>query len=193
MEKINVNIEMNEENLEAFAKKIYEHLSDVAVDDLKTAVLEDIDVKDDIDSYMRYDFDITDHLDGVTWSDYFETPEIDDSDIEDIGRRLLEAYSPVNNCSTGQAFTEAVGKAIRYLLLNDEYVDYLVKALERNNRAKMQQDIENEIRAKLSDELKNQHFAEFKAELEKLNTASVNEVNIITAQNHINNTTTFSY
>lgn len=168
MEKINVNIEMNEENLEAFAKKIYEHLSDVAVDDLKTAVLEDIDVKDDIDSYMRYDFDITDHLDGVTWSDYFETPEIDDSDIEDIGRRLLEAYSPVNNCSTGQAFTEAVAKAVRYLLLENEYVDYLVKALERYEKAKLKEELEAQLKEK--------HWNQFKEELQALK-ASEDAVN----------------
>lgn len=163
MEKINVNIEMTQDGFENFAKKIYEHLSDVVVDDLKSDILEDIDIKDDIDSYMRHDFDITDHLDGVNWRDYLDSEELDSDEVESIGRSLLENYSPVTSCTTGQAFTEAVAKAIRYLLLDNEYVDYLVKALERHERAKMKEELEAQ--------LKDKYWEQFKTELTALKEA----------------------
>lgn len=163
MEKINVSLEMTEDSLEDFAKKIYEHLSDIAVDDLKTAVIEDIDIKEDIESYMRYDFDITDHLDGVNWRDYLDSEELDSGEVESIGRSLLESYNPQASCSTGSAFTEAVAKAIRYLLFDNDYVHYIVKALERFERAKIKEELESQLKEK--------YWEQFKAELTALKDA----------------------
>lgn len=141
---------------------ILSQLSDVDIDDaIESWVDRNLDVDSEVSNWMNYNFDIEDYLRNVDMSQY-----IDDNDSESQARSLLEQYSPVTSCQTGQAFTDAVAKAVRYLLLDDSYVEYLVKSLERYERSRIKEEIEAQVKEK--------HFNDFKRELEALKIAEEN-------------------
>lgn len=156
---VNVNIELNDELVSDLSDKIYDHLEDRLKDEVKDTILEEIDVDDHISNWMSYNFDLEDYIRDINLNDYIDK-EIDTGDVEVAAKDLLQGYSPTNTCSTGEAFTEAVSKAIRYLLLKDEFAEYLTKSIDRYNRHKLKYQIQ--------EELKEKHYNEFKADLEKL-------------------------
>lgn len=159
---------------------VLNQVSDLDIDDaIENWVDRNLDVDSEISNWMNYNFDIDDYLQNVDFDQY-----ISSSDVEDQAKNLLEQYSPVTSCSTGSAFTEAVGKAVRYLLLNDEYVEYLAKSLERYQRSKIKEEIEAQIKEK--------HFNDFKNELEALRIAEekAKEQAVAEVHNQINIQTT---
>lgn len=148
------------------------NISDVEMDgQIESWIERNLNLDDEISDWMGQYFDIDDYLRDADLSQYIE-----DSDIESQARNLLESYSPVTSCGTGSAFTEAVGKAVRYFLLADENVEYIVKAVDRYNRRQTKKDLEQEIKETLSDqirkdiedELRIKHFEEFSKQITQM-------------------------
>jgi hypothetical protein len=76
-------------------------------------------------------------------SEYIDTSDLD---IENNVRNLMQSFSPVNACSTGQAAIEVIQSTIRYLLLKDEdFVDDIQNALDKRKARKLVEDAKNEI------------------------------------------------
>lgn len=169
MENINVTMGIDNDALEKLAVKI----------------IESIDIEDHIDMVQivddrieAYDFDsvienfrfnsiITDVIDNYDF-DSLMTDFLDNNqsgmEIGNEVENLLDSYSPTNACTIGESFTEAVCKAIRYLLLKDEdFVIHIAKALEKLEKKKMME----EVRESVKEELKPLMFDSFKAELER--------------------------
>jgi len=103
---------------------------DIDTDELTSEIMDNIDYSDIADTVMdKIDYDdiASNVIDNMSYSDMAEyvVREIDYSDlasevrdyieVEDDVRNLLDQYDPTRNCSTGNAFTEAVKKAIEYL------------------------------------------------------------------------------
>lgn len=191
MNNFEIKMQIDSRDLESLISEITENVNDSVKDniideikadlkadlatELKDEIEDSFDFNEKIDKWMGWNFDISDYLENVNFRDYLD---LEDFDVEEKAKDLLRSYSPTNPCVTGKAFTEAVADAVRYLLLDNEYVDYLARALDRNQKAKMKNEIEENLRQK--------HFNEFKAELEKL--SSVPEQNI--AVNNIYNNIT---
>lgn len=103
---------------------------DIDTDDIASEILDNLDYNDIRDKVLEH-LDIADLandvIDNISYSDMAEyvVREIDYSDlasevrdyieVEDDARNLLDQYDPTRNCSTGNAFTEAVRKAIAHL------------------------------------------------------------------------------
>lgn len=103
---------------------------DIDTDELTSEIMDNIDYSDIADTVMdKIDYDdiASNVIDNMSYSDMAEyvVREIDYSDlasevrdyieIEDDVHNLLDQYDPTRNCSTGNAFTKAVKKAIEYL------------------------------------------------------------------------------
>ena len=103
---------------------------DIDTDELTSEIMDNIDYSDIADTVMdKIDYDdiASNVIDNMSYSDMAEyvVREIDYSDlasevrdyieVEDDVRNLLDQYDPTRNCSTGNAFTKAVKKAIEYL------------------------------------------------------------------------------
>lgn len=159
---------------------VLNQVSDLDIEDaIENWIDRNLDVEAEISNWMSYNFDIDDYLRNADMSDY-----IDEPDIESEARSLLEQYSPVASCSTGQAFTDAVAKAVRYILLDDNYVEYLAKSIERYQRSKIKEEFEAQVKEK--------HFNDFKRELEALKIAEENAMQqaVTEVHNQLNNQTT---
>lgn len=121
---------------------------------------DNIDIDEKIDNYMQ-DFNINDYLDNLDLDGFI--------DSDSIAYTLLNQYSPTSNCSTSEAFTEAVLDALRYLLLQDDNVAYVVRAIERYNRHQIKKELEEQIkiqtieqmRESIEAETRQKHFDEF--------------------------------
>lgn len=103
---------------------------DIDTDEIVSEIMDDLDYRDIRDKVLEH-LDIADLandvIDNISYSDMAEyvVREIDYSDlasevrdyieIEDDVHNLLDQYDPSRNCSTGNAFTEAVRKAIEHL------------------------------------------------------------------------------
>lgn len=162
MENINVTLGIDNESMEKLSSLLEESLKDSLTESIKNDIENDIEVDDHISNWMDYNFDIEDHLRNVNLNDYIDDVDID---IEGSAKNLLSSYSPLNNCDTAEAFTEAVAKAIRYLLIkDDEFIaETIEKALEKRSENKKR----DELKASLMEEIKPLMFDEFKAELER--------------------------
>ena len=174
MENINVTMGIDEEALEKLAEKIVgsidiqDHMNMTEVVDNR---IEAYDFDGIIEQWIDYNLDIDDKvsnalpdaLSDINFKDYIDSDDID-FDAESEARSLLENYSPIASCSTGQAFTSAIEDAVRYLLLKDEdFVEHIAKALSRLEKKQMME----EIRESVKEELKTLMFDSFKAELER--------------------------
>jgi len=168
MENIDVTLGINEEALEKFAQKVIESID---IQDHLDNRIEAYDFDGIIEQWVDYNFDINDKvsdalpdaLSDINFKDYIDSDDID-FDAESEARSLLENYSPIASCSTGQAFTSAIEDAVRYLLLKDEdFVEHIAKALSRLEKKQMME----EIRESVKEELKPLMFDSFKAELER--------------------------
>jgi hypothetical protein len=103
---------------------------DIDTDEIASEIMDDLDYRNICDKVLEH-LDISDLasdvIDNISYSDMAEyvVREIDYSDlacevrdyitVEDDVYNLLEQYDPTRNCSTGNAFTEAVRKAIAHL------------------------------------------------------------------------------
>jgi len=174
MENINETMGIDEEALEKLAEKIVgsidiqDHMNMTEVVDNR---IEAYDFDGIIEQWIDYNLDIDDKvsnalpdaLSDINFKDYIDSDDID-FDAESEARSLLENYSPLASCSTGQAFTSAIEDAVRYLLLKDEdFVEHIAKALSRLEKKQMME----EIRESVKEELKPLMFDSFKAELER--------------------------
>ena len=174
MENINVTMGIDDEAIEKLAQKvvgsidIQDHIDMSEIIDNR---IETYDFDGIIDQWIDYnlDFDskvsnaLPDALSDINFKDYIDTDDFE-IDAESEARSLLENYSPLASCSTGQAFTGAIEDAIRYLLLKDnDFVAHIAKALERLEKKKMAE----EIRESVIEELKPLMFDTFKADLER--------------------------
>lgn len=141
--EINAKIIVDQANL-------YEIVQNIDLEsEIESWFNENFDMDHSIESWMNYNFDIDAYIRDIDFSQYLET----DNDPESVARDLLNQYSPLGTCPTGVAFTNAVGKAIRFLLLDNDYVDNIVKAINRYNKKEMMQAIENEIKTKVTEEI----------------------------------------
>ena len=103
---------------------------DIDTDEIVSEIMDDLDYRDICDKVLEH-LDIADLandvIDNMSYSDMAEyvVREIDYSDlasevmdyieVENDVHNLLDQYDPTRNCSTGNAFTEAVRKAIEHL------------------------------------------------------------------------------
>ena len=186
MENINVTLGIDNESLEKLSSILEESLKDSLAESIKNDIEHEIDVDDNISNWMDYNFDVEDHLRNVNINDYIDTEslEIPEVDIESEARNLLENYSPVNGCGTGEAFTNAVEKAVRYLLLKeDSFVENIANALEK----RIEKQKKEEMKASIIEEIKPLLFDDFKAELERY----AAHIEIAKAQEILGQTTTY--
>lgn len=166
MENINVTLGIDDESVQKLSALLEENLKDSLAESIKNDIEHEIDVDDNISNWMDYNFDIEDHLRNVNLNDYIDADslQIPEPDIENEARTLLESYSPLNNCGTGEAFTGAIEEAVRYLLLkNSDFVDHIANALEK----RIEKQKKAEMKASIMEEVKPLMFDEFKAELER--------------------------
>jgi hypothetical protein len=174
MENINVTMGIDEEALGKLAEKIVGSIDIQDHIDLSDVVdnrIEAYDFDGIIDQWIDYNLDLDskisnalpDALSDINFKDYIDSDDFE-IDAESEARSLLENYSPIASCSTGQAFTSAIEDAVRYLLLKDEdFVEHIAKALSRLEKKQMME----EIRESVKEELKPLMFDSFKAELER--------------------------
>jgi len=104
--------------------------TDELTSEIASEIMDDLDYRDICDKVLEH-LDIADLandvIDNISYSDMAEyvVREIDYSDlasevmdyieVENDVHNLLDQYDPTRNCSTGNAFTEAVRKAIEHL------------------------------------------------------------------------------
>ena len=174
MENINVTMGIDDEALGKLAEKILESIDIQDHIDLSDVVdnrIEAYDFDGIIDQWIDYNLDLDskvsnalpDALSDIDFKDYITSDDFE-IDAESEARSLLENYSPLASCSTGQAFTSAIEDAVRYLLLKDnDFVVHIAKALEKLEKKKMAE----EIRESVIEELKPLMFDVFKADLER--------------------------
>ena len=165
---------IDEEALGKLAEKIVGSIDIQDHIDLSDVVdnrIEAYDFDGIIDQWIDYNLDLDskisnalpDALSDINFKDYIDSDDFE-IDAESEARSLLENYSPIASCSTGQAFTSAIEDAVRYLLLKDEdFVEHIAKALSRLEKKQMME----EIRESVKEELKPLMFDSFKAELER--------------------------
>lgn len=174
MENINVTMGIDDEALGKLAEKILGSIDIQDHIDLSDVVdnrIEAYDFDGIIDQWIDYNLDLDskvsnalpDALSDIDFKDYIDSDDFE-IDAESEARSLLENYSPLASCSTGQAFTSAIEDAVRYLLLKDnDFVVHIAKALEKLEKKKMAE----EIRESVIEELKPLMFDVFKADLER--------------------------
>ncbi len=169
MENINVTLGIDDEAIERLADKV-SNVIDIG-DEVKS-VIEDYDFSDEIDSYLNYNVDfkqyVTEEIENISISEYID---VDDINLDSKAEDMLSSYSPVSGCSTAQAFTTAIEKAVRYLLLkNDDFVENIANALEK----RIEKSKREEMKQSIIEEVKPLFFDEFKADLERY-AAQVNQ------------------
>ncbi len=190
MELENVSIKLSQtalsEIIDTIADAIKDNISDSITDgikeDLKDDIMQELDITDDIRSYMSDWFDLDDYLQNVDLSSYIEMP-----DVEDEIQTMLSNYSPLSTCRTAEYATEAMRDALRYFLLKDtEIVDDIAKALERRNKRQLESEIRDSIIEETREVMRESLRHEFIAELNAYNDAVKKAEEII----NINNQTT---
>jgi hypothetical protein len=187
MELENVSIKLSQTSVseiidtvaDAIKDNIKDSITDEFKDDLKNDIVQELDITDDIRSYMSDWFDIDDYLQHVDLSSYVEMPN-----VEDEIQTLLHNYSPLSTCTTAEAATEVMRDALRYFLLKDtEIVDDIAKALERREKRKMEAEIHDAIVEQTKDIMRESLRQEFINELNEYNNAVKKAEEIINLNN----------
>jgi hypothetical protein len=190
MELENVSIKLSptaiSEIIDTVADSIKDNIKDSITDELKDDVKDDImqelDITDDIRSYMSDWFDIDDYLQHIDFDSYIEK-----QDVEDEIQTLLCNYSPLSTCTTAEYATKAMRDALRYFLLKDiEIVEDIARALERRNKRQLESEIRDSIIEETREVMRESLRHEFIAELNAYNDAVKKAEEII----NINNQTT---
>jgi hypothetical protein len=190
MELENVSIKLSQtalsEIIDTVADAIKDNISDSITegikDDLKNDIVEELDITDDIRSYMSDWFDIDDYLQHIDFDSYIEK-----QDVEDEIQTMLHNYSPLSTCRTAEAATKVMRDALRYFLLKDiEIVDDIARALERRDKRQLELQIRDSIIEETREVMRESLRHEFIAELNAYNDAVKKAEEII----NINNQTT---
>lgn len=152
MKEINASINIHENQYETIADAIYDYIEDR--------------LRDDVERNIDFDIPITEWMnDNFNIRDYIESDIEEYIDFESAAQNLLSNYNPSTSCTTGKIFTEAVGKAIRYIFLKDhEMAEDIKRAMNTFDKISARNNFLEEEEAAL----KEKHFAEFKRELELL-------------------------
>jgi hypothetical protein len=204
MEISNVQLGFDFEAVKNIVRVVEENID---IDSLIESKLEDFDfsspveswiddnLDDRIETWIDYNLDVTEAVDtaigNIDFSDHIDYSEIANKlDIENEAYSLLVNYSPINGCGTGQEFTSAIAKAIRYLMIkNEDVVESIVKA---TNKFNLKQVIEEE-KQKAIEEAKPGIIEDFKKELNQYvydtHVSLTSEKNVQTTPNFWNRST----
>ena len=168
MDKIEVTMDISEAGLETLAEAILEDITDKVesvidnydFDDKLESAIDDYDLDDKIRTYFDYHIDIESEvksaLHDIDLRDYIDNPDVE-SDVRD----LMDGFSPINACSTGQAAMNVIQSTIRYLLLKDEdFVDDIQNALDKRKAKKLAEEAKNEIIEEMTPILREKFHAE---------------------------------
>lgn len=199
--KITVDITLNEDSVEQLSKVINVSLSDKLVDTLKDDINESLDFESKItdwaDDYLEERVESV--IENSNWfvsairdeveekienMDMNEYVDIDDIDYENVARDLLENYSPTIDCSTSNAFTNAVRDAVRYMLLKDsDFVWDIQKSLDKRKQKEIADEVRGEIINNAMDQMRINLRNEFISELQEYSTAVENAKNLLSNEN----------
>ena len=195
MENINVTLGIDEISFAAIAEKVTEIMditekvdeiiSEIDLDGKINDRIGDYDFDSIIDNWVDYNLDISDKVtDVLSDTDLSQYIDSDNIDVESQAQNLLNGYSPLNSCATGEAFTNAIEEAVRYLLLkNTDFVEHIVKAIDKfNTKQKM-----IEVKELLIEEVKPMLLEQFKRDLEQYS----NDIKLAEAQQLLSQTTTY--
>jgi uncharacterized membrane protein YheB (UPF0754 family) len=187
MELENVSIKLSQtalsEIIDTVADAIKDNISDSITegikDDLKNDIVEELDITDDIRSYMSDWFDIDDYLQHIDFDSYIEK-----RDVEDEIQTLLCNYSPLSTCTTAEYATKAMRDALRYFLLKDiEIVEDIARALERRNKRQLESEIRDSIIEETREVMRESLRYEFINELNEYNDAVKKAEEIVNLNN----------
>lgn len=174
MENINVTMGIDNDAIEKLSSIVEENLRESLADSLKSDIMEDLDIESDISNWFDYNFDIEDHIRDMNLNDYIDTP---DFDADSEARSLLNSYSPLSNCSTAEAFTEAIEKAVRFLLLkHEDFVQNIVDALDRREKRLAKEKIKEDLLLELKPILFEQFTADLNQYAKDLEIAKAQEI-----------------
>ena len=174
MENINVTMGIDNDAIEKLSSIVEENLRENLTDSIKSDVMEDLDIESDISNWFDYNFDIEDHIRNINLNDYIDTP---DFDADSEARSLLNSYSPLSNCSTAEAFTEAVEKAVRFLLLkHEDFVQNIVDALDRREKRLAKEKVKEDLLLELKPILFEQFTADLNQYAKDLEIAKAQEI-----------------
>jgi hypothetical protein len=91
------------------SKDISSYLDEYGDDFIENWVDSNLDISDKVENALRYDISI---------SDYFDLDEV--LDFEDRIQNLAGQYRPGNGCGTGNAITDVIATALKYIIHNNE-------------------------------------------------------------------------
>lgn len=189
--KITVDITLGESSVEDLSQIVSDSLSDKLIDTLKADLEENFNIEDQINDWANEHLDdrvesviensnwfvaairdeVVDKIEDMDLNDYLDI----DNDYDGIARKLLEDYSPLTNCQTAEAFTNAVRDAIRFMLLKDlDFVSDIQKALDRQKRKEITEEIRGTIIKETMAEMRDALRKEFIVELQEYSTAVEN-------------------
>lgn len=192
MDKLEANIELSEESLERLAdailedldSKVQEAVNDCDLDEKIEEVIDQYDFDNKMDTWFDYNIDINDLVrDSIRDMDLSEYVDLDDVNIEAPLRSLMNGFSPINACSTGQAAMDIIQSTIRYLLIKDNsFVADIQDALNKHQMRKMREDIKNEIIEEVTPKLREQFQLELTQYADTLQAEKEREEAIALAQ-----------
>lgn len=198
MDKLEANIELSEESLERLAdailedldSKVQEAINDCDLDDKFESVIDEYDFDDKMDRWFDYNVDINDLVrDAISDIDLSEYVDIDEGNIEGPIRSLMNNFSPINACSTGQAAMDVIKSTIRYFLIKDNsFVADIQDALNKHQMRKMMEEAKNEIIEEVKPMLRQQFQLELTQYADAIEAEKARE--ILRAQENANQQTT---
>lgn len=113
----------------------------IDLDEVRINVQENLDMYDlanSLEDYLDYDEMANKVIRELDFSEVAsETKaylDIED-DIDDRANYLLNSYDPESTCSTGNAFTQAIAKALQYMMYNSEQEEFEVMQFLMNRNA----------------------------------------------------------
>lgn len=191
--KIAVDINFSESSVEDLSHIISNNLSDKLIDTLKDDLKESFDLDSEIDEWADQHLDdrvesiiensdwfvgairdeVVDKIEDMDLKDYLDVDT--DYDYDSIAYDLLQNYSPMASCRTGEAFTDAVKSAIRFMLLKDsDFVLDIQKSLDRQKRKEMINEVRGTIIKETMEEMRGALRQEFISELQEYSSAIEN-------------------
>lgn len=189
--KIAVDITLSESSVENLSQIVSNSLSDKLIDTLKDDIEDNLDIESKINEWADEHLEdkvetiindsdwflsvirdeVVDKIEDMDLNDYIDI----DNDYDSIAQRLLEQYSPLTNCRTAEVFTDAIRDAFRFMLLKDlDLVSDIQKALDRQKRKEITDEIRGTIIKDTMEEMRDALRKEFIVELNEYSTAVEN-------------------
>ena len=152
MENINVTLGIDNEAVIQIANLVEEQLKDSNnIVETIEEVIANTDFDETITNWMDDNFSIKDHLDNVDMCDYIDYDEVAEKididykikdeigsfDYSDVTRDLLESYEPSRTCRTGDAFTQAIERAVLYLLSDGDLAAKIEEAIIESKQSEI--------------------------------------------------------